>query len=34
MALGNDLQNELHRFRGRVFVAVAVVAVLFLILVV
>ena len=34
MALGNNLQNELHRFRGRVFVAVAVVAVFFLILVV
>ncbi len=33
MSLGNNLQNELHRFRGRVLVATAVVAVFFLILV-
>jgi penicillin-binding protein 2 len=30
MSLGNNLQNELHRFRGRVLVATAVVAVFFL----
>ena len=33
MSLGNNLQNELRRFRGRVLVATAVVAVFFLVLV-